>query len=194
MTEHNVQVITRRQETGPISRTCRLLMAGGMALVAVDWADYGISGFSQTRTLTNPWLWILIGSGVYYGLFQTAASGFGRRWGIRTVVAFGIVLIGAGAATIAAEGELWVAPLTWLLYGLVLGLLILTVVGALISLALGTPGCEFGALGELLRRLRGVPEPERADAMWCIAGLHRLDDWEARRSMDRDGAESNHRE
>jgi hypothetical protein len=77
-----------------------------------------------------------------------------------------------------------------MLFGLVLGLLILTAVGALISLALGTPGCEFGALGEFIRRLRGVPEPERANAMWCIAGLHRLDEWEAHRSTDRDGAES----
>jgi hypothetical protein len=190
MTEHDVQGSTRQPKTGPVSRTCRLLMAGGMAFVAIDWASAGITDFSRPKTLTNPWLWILIGLGIYYVLYQTAASGFGRRWGIRTVVAFGIVLIGAGAAALATEGELWAAPLTWMLFGLVLGLLILTAIGALISLALGTPGCEFGALGELIRRLRGVPEPEGADAMWCVLGMHRLDEWEARRSMDRDGAES----
>lgn len=69
-----------------------------------------------------------------------------------------------------------------LLYGLCWGFLMLTAIGALISLALGTPGCEYGAIGELIRRLRGVPEPERADPMWCIFGMHALDRWEARRS------------
>ena len=43
---------------------------------------------------------------------------------------------------------------------------------------LGTPGCEGGGLGELIRRLRGVPDPANHDAMWC-AGIHCLDQWEA---------------
>ncbi|MGH8946225.1 MAG: hypothetical protein ACRDVL_08750 [Acidimicrobiia bacterium] len=154
-------------------------MTAVMALSAVLTASGGISGFSE-GTLAG--LWFVVGAGIYYGLYQTAASGFGRRWGIRTVVAFAVVLIAAGAAAVASEGELWAAPLTWLLYAFVVGFLILTAIAGLVSLALGTPGCEFGALGELIRRLRGLPEPEGADAMWCIFGLHRLDKWEARRS------------
>jgi hypothetical protein len=61
------------------------------AWFAIEWATYGIGGFSQTKTLTNPWFWFLIGTGIYYGLYQTVASGFGRRWGIRTVVVFAVV-------------------------------------------------------------------------------------------------------
>jgi hypothetical protein len=168
-----------RRRIGPVSLACRLLLTAVMAFSAVGVASGGISGFSQ-GTLAG--LWFVVGAGIYYGLYQTAASGFGRRWGIRTVIAFVVVLIAAGAAAVAFEGELWAAPLTWLLYGFVLGFLILTAIGGLVSLALGTPGCEFGALGELIRRLRGVPQPEAAEPMWCIFGMHLIDRWEARRS------------
>jgi hypothetical protein len=167
-----------RRKIGPVSRACRLLLTAVMAFSAISVASGGISGFSQ-GTLAG--LWFVIGAGIYYGLYQTVASGFGRRWGIRTVIGFSVVLIAAGAAAVAFEGELWAAPLTWLLYGFVLGFLILTAIGGLVSLALGTPGCEFGALGELIRRLRGVPQPEGAP-MWCIFGMHLIDRWEARRS------------
>jgi hypothetical protein len=190
MTEHNVHVATRRTTTGPVSRVYRLLLAGLMAWLAFDWATAGISDFSETETLTNPWLWVIIGTGIYYGLYGTPASGFGRRWGLRTVLAFGFVVVGAGVAAVAADGELWAAPLTWLLFGFVVGFLILTTVAELLSMVLGTPGCEFGALAESIRRLRGVPQLKDADAMWCVLGVHRLDAWEAHRSMERNGAES----
>ena len=181
MTAHDVQVTAHRRTIGPVGRLCRLLLTAVMAFSAGLIAYAGTSGFSEDGPGDAPWF--VIGAGIYYGLYQTAASGFGRRWGIRTVIAFAVVLIAAGAAALAFEGELWATPLTWLLYGFVLGFLILTAIGGLVSLALGTPGCEFGALGELIRRLRGVPEPEGGAApMWCIFGMHRLDQWEARRS------------
>jgi hypothetical protein len=55
------------------------------------------------------------------------------------VVVFGTVLIGEGPQPSRPRGQLWAAPLTWLLYGPVLGLLILTAIGTLVSLDLGTP-------------------------------------------------------
>jgi hypothetical protein len=190
MTDHDVRVTTVQPRTGPVSRINRLIFTAVMAWLAIEWATYGIVGLSQTKTLRNPWFWFLIGTGIYYGVYQTAAGGFGRRWGIRSVVAFAVVVVGAGAAAVAAEGELWAAPLTWLLYGFVVAFLTLTFIAGLASLALGTPGCEFGALGELIRRLRGVPEPAGAGPMWCVLGMHRLDAWEARRSGDRGRRES----
>ncbi|HYT79083.1 MAG TPA: hypothetical protein VEQ37_07475 [Actinomycetota bacterium] len=180
MDAHNVRVTTPRRRIGPAGGACRLLLTAVMAFSAGLIAYDGISGFSEGGPGGAPWF--VIGAGIYYGLYQTATSGFGRRWGIRAVIAFAVVLIAAGATAIGVEGELWAAPLTWLLYGFALGFLILTAVGGLVSLALGTPGCEFGAIGELIRRLRGVPEPEGAAPMWCIFGMHRLDAWEARRS------------
>jgi hypothetical protein len=181
MTGHEAQV-TPRRKIGPWSRACRLLLTAVVAFSAVQTAYNGISGFIVPNTLANPGFWFLIGVSIYYGLYQTAASGFGRRWGMWTLIAFAVVVIAAAVAAVASEGELRAAPLTWLLYGLVLWFLSLTAIAGLVSLVLGTAGCEFGALGELIRRLRGVPEPDRADPMWCIFGMRALDEWEARRS------------
>lgn len=166
MTAHDAQATTHRRRLGPVSTACRLALTGVTAWSAVNWTSSGIGWFSRTTTITDPGIWLLIALGTYYGLYQTAAGGFGRRWGIRTLVAFALVLGGAGAAAVVTEGELWGPPLTWLPYGLVLWLFVTTAIAGPISLAQGTPGCEFGALGELIRRLRGVPEPERADPMW----------------------------
>ncbi|HEY5987315.1 MAG TPA: hypothetical protein VIV12_13215 [Streptosporangiaceae bacterium] len=115
-----------------MGRSCRLLLTAVMALSAGLTAYGGISGFSENGPGGAPWF--VIGAGIYYGLYQTATSGFGRPWGTRTVITFAVALI-AGAAALAFEGELWAAPLTWLLYGFVLGFLILTAIGGLISLA-----------------------------------------------------------
>lgn len=186
MTAHDAPVTTHRRRIGPVSTACRLALTGVTAWSAVNWTSAGIGWFSRTTTITDPGIWLLIGLAIYYGLYQTAESGFGRPWGIRTVVAFALVLAGAGVAAVATEGELWAAPLTWLPYALVLWFFVTTAIAGPISLAQRTPGCEFGALGELIRRLRGVPQPERADAMWCIAGLHRIDAWEARRAEARE--------
>jgi hypothetical protein len=81
------------------------------------------------------------------------------------------------------------APLTWP-YGLVLWFFVSTAIAGPISMAQDTPGWEFGALGELIRHLRRVPHPQRADAMWCVAGLHRIDAWEAQRAEAQEREES----
>jgi hypothetical protein len=72
-------------------------------------------------------------------------------------------------------------PLTTLLYWFDVGFLIAVAISYLIAAFLGTPGCEVGGLGELIRRLRGVPDPADHEAMWCIAGIHHLDQWESER-------------
>jgi hypothetical protein len=72
-------------------------------------------------------------------------------------------------------------PLTTLIYWFDVGFLIAVAISYLIAVFLGTPDCEVGGLGELIRRLRGVPDPADHEAMWCIAGIHHLDQWEAER-------------
>ena len=182
MTEHESRVRPTRRRLGPVSTICRLVLTAVVVWSAVNWTRAGVSGFSRSSMSTDFGIWLLIGLGIYYGVYATAAGGFGRRWGIRTVAAFAIVLVGAGSAAFAAQETLWAAPLTWLLFGLVLWFFVLTAIAGPVSLALATPGCEFGALGEAIRRLRGASVPERDQPMFCIIGLHKIDEWEARRS------------
>lgn len=175
------ETTSRQPRTGPVSRILRLLAAVLMAWLTVEWATYGANGFTQPSTLRNPWFWAITGLAVYYGLYQTLRVGFGRRWGIRAVTAFAAVLVAAAAVAIIQEGALWAAPVTWLLYGFDVGFLVLVVLAYVASTVLGTPGCEMGALGELIVRLRGTSDTEHVEPMWCIIGLHRFDEWEARR-------------
>lgn len=170
---------TRLPRTGPVSRSCRLLCAAVIAWFAFDWAEAGLTWFSKSTTPANPGVWIVTGLAIYYGLYQLPQTGFGDRQGRRVVAIFGALLVTAASSALVAEGELWAAPLTWLLYSLDVGFLIMITISYLVSVVLGTPGCEVGGLAELIRRLRSVSDAEEPKAMWCIAGLHRVDKWEA---------------
>jgi len=77
--------------------------------------------------------------------------------------------------------HLWAAPLSWLVWGLDLGVLVVIAAASLVAVILGTPGCEVGVVRDIARRLRS--EPGGTDAVFCPAGLHQLDAWEARRPV-----------
>ncbi len=168
------------QRSGPVGRLVRLVMGVFMAWTAYEWIEAGLTWFSEPTTTTNPWVWIWTGLTVYYGLYQLPTSALGRRWGMRILTIFGGVLVVTMAVTFALEGRLWASPLTSFLYGLIVVFAILVSISFVVSLFLGTRGCEIGALGELIRRFRGSDESDDAE-VWCIAGLHKLDEWEAGR-------------
>jgi hypothetical protein len=83
-------------------------------------------------------------------------------------------------AALAADGSLWAAPVTWLLYGLDLAFAVAIGAAMLVSIVVGTPGCELGAVRELVLRLQGKFDPRQVQAPACGGGLHQLDRWEAR--------------
>lgn len=174
---------TRR--IGPVSRGVRLLLAVVVAWFLAQWIAAGPTWFAQPSTLSNPWVWLVTAAAVYYGLHQLVARGFGRRCAYRVVVAFGVGVLAVLAVTLVRAGELWAAPLTTLLYGLDVGFLTLAVLALIVSIPLGTPGCDIAAIGELIRRVRGTSDTEDDEPMWCVAGLHRLDLWEARQRWHR---------
>ena len=75
MAAHDISMTTHRHKIGPVGRACRLLLTAVMAFSAGLIAYAGISGFSEHGPGGAPWF--VIGAGIYYGLYQTAASGFG---------------------------------------------------------------------------------------------------------------------
>jgi hypothetical protein len=94
---------------------------------------------------------------------------------------FGILVIATAAVAVVREGVLWTAPLTTVIYGAVLAGALVTAVALVLSVFLGTPGCDVGALEEAVRRLRGTFDPDNVPVYWYIVGLHRIDAWESRR-------------
>lgn len=188
--EEGVKMDTRRPDIstrdrppriGPAGRVARALGALVIGAVAFEWLDAGIGWFSKSSTPTNPVVWAVLALGVYYGLYQLIDFGFGPPWGKRAVIGFAGLLTVIAMSTLLTEGALWAAPLTWLLYVFSVSFLFAVAVSYLVSLLLGTPGCEVGGLAELIRRIRRRPGADERDAMWCVAGLHRLDEWEADR-------------
>jgi hypothetical protein len=53
------------------------------------------------------------------------------------------------------------------------------------ALFVGTPGCEIGALTEVIHRARRDWRSDAAHVHSCPAGLHRLDAWESRQAWRR---------
>lgn len=170
-----------RQRIGPIGRLVRVFGAVIMALFAYDWLEAGMTWFGQASTPSNPWVWAVTGLAAYYGLHQLPDSGFGRPWGERVLATVGGLLVLIAVVTLSLHGELWAPPLTNALYGFNVAFLFVVSLSYLVAVFLRTPGCEVGGLGELIRRLRGVPDPANHDAMWCAVGIHCLDQWEADR-------------
>lgn len=156
--------------TGPVGRLARLALAAPLAWTGYDlWVDRGFI-FAEL----DPGLLVLTGFAVY-GAHQTGAL-IGR--GKQALAALAVVAV-AAAALATVQGNLWAAPLSWLVWGLDIGFVALVSGTLLAAVVSGTPGCELGVLAELTRKLRH--QAHRGEAMFCLAGLHKLDAWEARR-------------
>jgi hypothetical protein len=170
---------TRVWRTGPVSRLYRLGLAVLLGLSAYSLILGGPGGFSQPDTAQEPGVWILTGFALL-AVRDAAATAFGPRWGGRALAAIVALLAVAGAAALAADGALWATPFTWLLYGLDLTFAIAIGAAMLVSIVVGTPGCELGGVRELVLRLQGRFDPRQVRAPACGGGLHQLDRWEAR--------------
>jgi L-lactate permease len=75
-------------------------------------------------------------------------------------MAFGVLVVATAAVALVREGMLWAAPLTTVVYGAVLVGAFVTAAALLLSVFLGTPGCDVGALEEAVQRL-GHIRPQR---------------------------------
>ena len=161
--------------TGPIGRVARLLLAAG-----VIWSGYEL-WFDRDLILAEWDEGLLILTGlVVYGLRQIAVV-FDR--GPLAVALLAAGLMAASAWAILWEGSLWAPPLSWLVWGVDFGFLVVLSALLLVATVAGTPGCEIGVIGEVTRRLRR--QTHQAEAMFCLVGLHKLDDWEARKAQRR---------
>jgi hypothetical protein len=97
----------------------------------------------------------------------------------RTVALVVLAAVAAGAA-LAGEvqaGAVWGSPLSDLVWALDVAMVLETIVALLLTVVLGTRGCEIGVWADIAARRRGRP----ASPPLCIVGLHHLDDWELRR-------------
>jgi hypothetical protein len=171
-----------------VGRLARVVYAVGIGSVVYGLSRTGISNFSDPEILGQTGFW-LITAAVVYTLHNLPAQLLGREWGRRVLLGFlALVLVAAVLAAITA-GTPWASPLTWLVFVVELATAAAVGLAMVLSTILGTPGCEYGALRELVARLRGVYEPGADQPLGCVVGLRRIDAWEAhqvwRRRADR---------
>lgn len=167
--------------TGPVGRLARMLLAASLAWLAYDlWVDRTFI-FNEDP---ESGLLILTAFAVFATYYIARLAGLGRP-----VLALLAVAAGASAAlAIWLHGVVWAPPLTWLVWGVDLGIVVVVAVAFLMAVAVGTPGCEVGVFREVARRLRR--ETSGDDVLFCLIGLHRLDAWEARQPWHRRGRTS----
>jgi hypothetical protein len=167
--------VGQASRTGPVGRLARLLAAA-----VGTWSAYSL-WTDRAFIFNEPDEGLLLLTGLaVYGVYQIAAV-FGR--GKLVLATLAVVAAAASALAIAREGSLWAPPLSWLAWGLDIGFLVVISATMLVAMVVGTPGCEIGVLAELTPRLRR--QAHRAEAMFCLVGLHKLDAWEARQPWHR---------
>lgn len=167
------------RRSGPVSRLYRLAIAVLLGWGVLGLLGEGLTGFSEAPVPRQPTLWILTAV-AFLGLHDGAEMWLGGR-GRLAVTIVGGALIAAAGVSLLGSGQLWDAPLTWLVYAFDLAMAGLVSVANLVSIVLGTPGCELGALSELLARLRGRYDAHAPTLHSCSGGLDGLDRWESRR-------------
>lgn len=176
--------------SGPVSRLVRLLLGVFLGFGALDLWTADPAGWAMADTAAEPGVWIVTLI-MFIGVPDVVETVSGRPWGRRGQV---LVVAAAGAAAVVAlvtSGGLWASPFSWLVYGLDLALLTVVSIAMVVSMVLGTPGCEMGALVELSRRGRGNYDPDHPSFRPCVAFLHRLDAWEAKQPWRVDSRRGN---
>ena len=175
--------------TGPLGRAVRLLGAVFLGAGLYLLIDIGIADFRMLPGLGDPGPWIL--TAVVAILVVDLVLRFvplpvrasllvpARRL---VLAAIGLVVAVFWAITIVG-GSVWGSPLSDLVWVVDVGYLAYATASLLLALVLGTPGCENLAWAELLARLRGAER--RIVGVWCIGGLHVVDNWELGRRARR---------
>lgn len=157
----------------------RLLFAALLGWTVYElWVDRAFI-VAETGPPADATLWVLTALMVWV-LYEVAAF---VGWGKRVLAAVGLLALVSGAVALTSGGTVWAAPLTWLVWGIDIGMAAVVAVTFIVAVVRRTPGCELGALRQLARRLRD--DSHEARAMFCVAGLHKLDIWESRRAWHR---------
>lgn len=161
--------------TGLIGRLARTLLLAITLLVLYSLFSGGIHKFDKFAFDITLWIQTGLALLVLKDTLEMSSTRIGYwiwLWGL-----VGIALVGM-ISSFATSGIIWASPVPELVWGVnVVGFVILAI-EFLLSIVIGTPGCEKGVISELLARSRGEPTQS---ALSCIIGLHRLDSWEAQR-------------
>lgn len=174
--------------TGPVGRLVRLGFAAALVLSLTSIVgSTGSARFRNPHILTEPSAWLLHGLMLAVFVLTVGAVSavflgdrVAQRLQVASTAAIAVVVGVAGAIGYIMTRSVWGFPLADLVWYFDVVILSVELAAFLLAVLLGTPGCEIGVWPELISRARG----ERAGwtaGLTCIAGVHLIDRWEARR-------------
>ena len=120
---------------------------------------------------SEPGIWFGILLSVYF-FSDSINAGFGRKWGWKPSLTVVGLMILAAVVNFIVSGSFWGLSLGILFWGIVTWATGLFGISFIIAAIIKTPGCEAGAIRQLMGRDVGDT---------CSLGIHRLDSWEAKR-------------
>jgi hypothetical protein len=175
--------VTLGLRTGPLGRAIRLFGAVLLGSGVSSFIQTGVGHFSRASEVRSPAMWVLtvivaillVDMIVRFLPFPRVVRGL-----ILAAVVVAVVVTLAIRATSA--GPLWGSPLSDLVWWIDVIDLSFSTASLLLSIPIGTPGCEKIAWVELYVFLRGGQRPA---GRWCIGGLHVVDNWEIARRLRR---------
>ncbi len=164
-------------KTGPFGILARLswlaITLFGLYQIIFDWP----SRIADTEIFADTGIFFVTGFTVL--LFSEVVNiTFRRSWGYRPLQVLIALAVVALVVDLIAYGEVWEAPLGWLVWAADLFVFAFLAVSFVVGIALRHRGCELGALSALAARIRGQPAHDTSP---CMMGIHQIDEWEARR-------------
>lgn len=184
-----MEVTSTPRRTGPIGRFARLVLAAIYVIPLLTLVGPGLGArFRNPHVLTEASAWVvhllmLVTFVILVGVLASTVRGPGTRrsWQIGAVIGVAAAFALAIATTRVLSGAWWGFPVADLLWWFDVVMLVQGAVASLMSSVIALPGCEVGVWPWLIARAGGrsaMPE----DGLACVVGLHRLDEWEARRA------------
>ena len=175
--------VTRGLRTGPLGRMIRLFGAVVLGLGLSSFIQTGVGHFGRASEVRSPAMWVLtvivtillVDLIVRFLPFPPAVRGV-----ILAALITAVIVTVAIRAT--SPGPLWGPPLSSLIWWIDVADLSFSTASLVLSIPIGTPGCEKVAWVELYVLLRGGQRPA---GRWCIGGLHVVDNWEIARRLRR---------
>lgn len=164
-------------KTGPFGILARLswlaVTLWGLYQIIFDWPSL----IADTEIFADSGIVLVTGFTVL--LFSDVVNiTFRRNWGYRPIQLLIALAVVALVVDVIVYEEAWAAPLGWLVWGADLFVFAFLTVSFLVGIPMRLRGCELGALPALAARMRGQPFD---DTPRCSMGLHKIDEWEARR-------------
>ncbi|HLX47221.1 MAG TPA: hypothetical protein VKS82_02705 [Streptosporangiaceae bacterium] len=175
--------VTLGLRTGPLGRAIRLFGAVVLGLGVSSFIQTGVGHFGRASEVRSPTMWVLTVI-VAILLVDLIVRFLPFPRVVRGVILAAVVIavIVTAAIRAASPGPLWGPPLSSLVWWIDVADLSFSTASLVLSIPIGTPGCEKVAWAELYVMLRGGRRPA---GRWCVGGLHVVDNWEIARRLRR---------